>query len=132
MPVCSAFTKQSTPCTSRIYTHERTLCGRHLHMISTPELEARFNREQEILRANWRGLQEGTHVRVGTRIVPVGQPIPAGVRQRPPPPPISPLLSQLLPGPSEGGRQPSHQCLGLSVTLLPCFTAQCAVAGAPS
>jgi len=56
-------------------------------MISTPELEARFNREQEILRANWRGLQEGTHVRVGTRIVPVGQPLPAGARERPPPPP---------------------------------------------
>jgi len=56
-------------------------------MISTPELEARFNREQEILRANWRGLQEGTHVRVGNRIVPVGQPLPAGVRERPPPPP---------------------------------------------
>ena len=87
MPVCTAFTKQSTPCTSRIYTHERTLCGRHLHMISTPELEARFNREQEILRANWLGLQAGTHVRLGNRIVPVGQPLPAGVRERPPPPP---------------------------------------------
>ena len=87
MPVCTAFTKQSTPCTSHIYTHERTLCGRHLHMIATPEQEARFNREQERFRANWRGLQEGTHVRVGSRIVPVGQPLPAGVRERPPPPP---------------------------------------------
>ena len=56
-------------------------------MISTPELEARFNREQEILRANWLGLQAGTHVRLGNRIVPVGQPLPAGVRERPPPPP---------------------------------------------
>ena len=86
MPVCTAFTKQSTPCTSHIYTHERTLCGRHLHMIATPEQEARFNREQERFRANWRGLQEGTHVRVGSRIVPVGT-LPAGVRERPPPPP---------------------------------------------
>ena len=57
-------------------------------MISTPELEARFNREQERFRANWRGLQEGTHVRVGSRIVPVGQPLAAGVRERPPPPPV--------------------------------------------
>lgn len=56
-------------------------------MISTPELEYRFNREQETLRANWLGLQAGTHVRVGTRIVLVGQPLPAGVRERPPPPP---------------------------------------------
>jgi hypothetical protein len=56
-------------------------------MISTPELEARFNREQEILRANWLGLQAGTHVRLGNRIVPVGQPLPAGARERPPPPP---------------------------------------------
>lgn len=56
-------------------------------MISTPELEYRFNREQETLRANWLGLQAGTHVRVGTRIVPVGQPLPAGARERPPPPP---------------------------------------------
>ena len=87
MPVCTAFTKQSTPCTSHIYTHERTLCGRHLHMISTPELEYRFNREQERFRANWLGLQAGTHVRVGNRIVPIGQPLPAGVRERPPPPP---------------------------------------------
>ena len=86
MPVCTAFTKQSTPCTSHIYTHERTLCGRHLHMIATPEQEARFNREQERFRANWRGLQEGTHVRVGSRIVPVGT-LPAGVREHPPPPP---------------------------------------------
>ena len=56
-------------------------------MISTPELEYRFNREQETLRANWLGLQAGTHVRVGTRIVLVGQPLPAGARERPPPPP---------------------------------------------
>ena len=87
MPVCTAFTKQSKPCTSHIYTHERTLCGIHLPMISTPQLEERFNREQAVLRANWRGLQEGTHVRVGTRIVPIGQPLPPGVRERPPPPP---------------------------------------------
>jgi hypothetical protein len=60
-------------------------------MISTPELEYRFNREQETLRANWLGLQAGTHVRVGTRIVLVGQPLPAGVRQRPPPPPPPPV-----------------------------------------
>ena len=85
MPVCTAFTKQSKPCTSHIYTHERTLCGIHLPMISTPELEARFNREQAVFRANWQGLQAGTHVRVGNRIVPVGQPLPAGVRERPPP-----------------------------------------------
>lgn len=83
MPTCTAFTKQSTPCTAHIYTHERTLCGRHLHMIATPQLEERFNREQARFRANWRGLQEGTHVRVGNRIVPVGT-LPVGVREPPP------------------------------------------------
>ena len=93
MPVCTAFTKQSKPCTSHIYTHERTLCGIHLPMISTPELEARFNREQAVLRANWQGLQAGTHVRVGNKIVPIGQPLPAGVRERPPPPPRRPCIS---------------------------------------
>jgi hypothetical protein len=84
MPVCTAFTKQSTPCTSHIYTHERTLCGRHLPMVATPEKEARFNREQERFRANWRSIQAGTHVRVGNRIVPVGT-LPVEVRERPPP-----------------------------------------------
>lgn len=90
MPICTAFTKQSTPCTSHIYTHERTLCGRHLHMTATPELEERFNREQAILRENWRRLQEGTHVRVGNRIDPVGQPLAVRVRERSPPPPQLP------------------------------------------
>jgi len=87
MPTCTAFTKQSTPCTAHIYTHERTLCGRHLHMIATPELEYRFNREQAILQENWRRLQAGTHVRVGTRIVPVEQHVPPPQVVEPPPPP---------------------------------------------
>ena len=87
MPTCTAFTKHSTPCTAHIYTHERTLCGRHLHMIATPELEYRFNREQEVLRDNWRRLQAGTHVRVGTRIVPVEQHVPPPQVVEPPPPP---------------------------------------------
>ena len=111
MPVCTAFTKQSTPCTSHIYTHERTLCGRHLHMISTPELEYRFNREQETLRANWLGLQAGTHVRVGTRIVLVGQPLPAGVRQRPPPPPpppVRPICISMKMNGSQCDRRANH------------------------
>jgi hypothetical protein len=56
-------------------------------MISTPQLEERFNREQAVHRSNWVGLQAGTHVRVGNRIVPIGQPLPAGVRERPPPSP---------------------------------------------
>lgn len=90
MPTCTAFTKQSTPCTAHIYTHERTLCGTHIRMIATPELEYRFNREQEVLRENWRRLQAGTHVRVGTRIVPIDAPLQAGVRERPPPPAVRP------------------------------------------
>jgi len=84
MPTCTAFTKQSTPCTAHIYTNERTLCGRHLHMMENPE---RFNREQAVFRENWRRLQAGTHVRVGTRIVPVEQPIPPPQVVEPPPPP---------------------------------------------
>jgi len=57
-------------------------------MIATPELEYRFNREQEVLRENWRRLQAGTHVRVGTRIVPVEQHVPPPqVVELPPPPP---------------------------------------------
>jgi len=90
MPTCTAFTKQSTPCTAHIYTHERTLCGTHNRMIATPEQETRFNREQEILRENWRGLQAGTHVRVGNRIVRIDAPLQAGVRERPPPPAVRP------------------------------------------
>ena len=86
MPVCTAFTKQSNPCTSNIREGE-TLCGMHRHMIETEQARARFQREQATFRANWAGLQAGTHVRVGNRIVPVGQPLAAGVRERPPPPP---------------------------------------------
>ena len=59
----------------------------HRHMIETEQARARFQREQATFRANWAGLQAGTHVRVGNRIVPVGQPLAAGVRERPPPPP---------------------------------------------
>jgi hypothetical protein len=55
-------------------------------MIATPELEIRFNREQATLRENWRRLEAGTHVRVGTRIVPVGT-LPVAVPEFPPPPP---------------------------------------------
>jgi hypothetical protein len=83
MPTCTAFTKQSKPCTAHIYTHERTLCRRHLHMMENPE---RFNREQAALRENWRRLEAGTHVRVGTRIVPVGT-LPVAVPELPSPPP---------------------------------------------
>ena len=86
MPTCTAFTKQSKLCNAHIYTHERTLCRRHVHMIATPELEIRFNREQATLRENWRRLEAGTHVRVGTRIIPVGT-LPVAVPEFPPPPP---------------------------------------------
>lgn len=55
-------------------------------MIATPELEIRFNREQATLRENWRRLEAGTHVRVGTRIIPVGT-LPVAVPEFPPPPP---------------------------------------------
>lgn len=59
-------------------------------MIATPEQETRFNREQAILRENWRGLQVGTHVRLGNRIVRIDRPLQAGVRERPPPPAVRP------------------------------------------
>ena len=85
MPTCTAFTQRSTPCTSNVREGE-TLCGIHRHMIATPDLEARFNREQAVYRTNWERLQAGTHVRVGTRIVPVDAPLQAGVRQPPPRP----------------------------------------------
>ena len=85
MPTCTAFTQQSTPCTSNIREGE-TLCGRHRHMIDTEQARARFQREQAIFRANWEGLQAGTHVRVGTRIVPVNTPLAAAAREPPPPP----------------------------------------------
>ena len=89
MPTCIAFTQRSTPCTSNIREGE-TLCGRHHHMMETEQARARFQREQATLRANWQGLQAGTHVRVGTRIVPVNAPLAAGVREAPPPRPRLP------------------------------------------
>lgn len=89
MPTCIAFTQRSTPCTSNIQEGE-TLCGRHHHMMETEQARARFQREQATFRANWQGLQAGTHVRVGTRIVPVNAPLAAGVREAPPPRPRLP------------------------------------------
>ena len=89
MPTCIAFTQRSTPCTSNIQEGE-TLCGRHHHMMETEQARARFQREQAVYRANWQGLQAGTHVRVGTRIVPVNAPLAAGVREAPPPRPRLP------------------------------------------
>ena len=80
MPTCSAFTKQSRPCTSNI-REGQTLCGRHIHNVANERLQARFDREQAVYRANWERLQAGTHVRVGNRIVPVDSPIAAGVRE---------------------------------------------------
>ena len=85
MPTCTAFTKRSTPCTSNVREGE-TLCGIHRHMIANNVAQIRFNREQAVYRTNWERLQAGTHVRVGTRIVPVDAPLQAGVREPPPRP----------------------------------------------
>jgi hypothetical protein len=89
MPTCTAFTKRSTPCTSNIHEGQ-TLCGIHRHMIENDAAQIRFNREQAVYRTNWERLQAGTHVRVGTRIVPVDAPLQAGVREPPPPRPRLP------------------------------------------
>lgn len=89
MPTCTAFTKQSRPCTSNI-REGQTLCGRHIHNVANERLQARFDREQAVYRTNWERLQAGTHVRVGTRIVPVDAPLAAGVREPPPPRPHVP------------------------------------------
>ena len=90
MPTCTAFTQRSTPCTSNIREGE-TLCGMHRHMIETEQARVRFQREQAAFRANWEGLQAGTHVRVGNRIVSVNAPLAAGARERPPPPIVRPI-----------------------------------------
>ena len=59
-------------------------------MIGNDALQARFDRQQAVYRANWEGLQAGTHVRVGSRIVPINAPLAAGVREAPPPRPRLP------------------------------------------
>ena len=84
MPICPAFTQQSRPCTSNVHEGQ-TLCGTHRNMIGTDALQARFDREQAVHRTKWEGLQAGTHVRVGNRIVPINGPLAAGVRELPPP-----------------------------------------------
>jgi hypothetical protein len=59
-------------------------------MIENDAAQIRFNREQAVYRTNWERLQAGTHVRVGTRIVPVDAPLQPGVREPPPPRPRLP------------------------------------------
>jgi hypothetical protein len=59
-------------------------------MIANNVAQIRFNQEQAVYRTNWERLQAGTHVRVGTRIVPVDAPLQPGVREPPPPRPRLP------------------------------------------
>ena len=81
MPTCTAFTKNASPCTHN--GHTNGLCGYHAPMVTTPQLQLKFTRDQARLRARW---QAATAAGGAPVPPPVAAPPPVPAAAAAPPP----------------------------------------------